>query len=269
MLAMLATIVAVDVPVRLILDGIVRQNSGDWPYNPAVTRIAGSAVTQLIEVAAVLLGLALLFRITKYGSFADLGMGRSKLKWLPLGVVMPVVAFLLAALIGYVTGLLPVDRLLFPGPWPVFLIFAASTHAAVIEEIAFRGVLMQGIERMSNRTVGILVSGLLFASLHLFAPFSLTWPWWIAVTAAGLGFGWAFYAAGRSLWLTIGLHWGFDIAVFLLLGLPGESRGWLRWAVRGGDPALSPQAGAVILIGLVLTAAPLWLLLRKRDGGQW
>ena len=46
MLAMLATIVAVDVLVRLILDGIVRQNSGDWPYNPAVTRIAGSAVTR-------------------------------------------------------------------------------------------------------------------------------------------------------------------------------------------------------------------------------
>jgi membrane protease YdiL (CAAX protease family) len=266
MLAMLGTILVVDVPVRLILDELVKQKTLDLPYNPALVRIAGSALTQLVEVAAVLLGLALLFRITRYGSFADLGLGRSKLKWLPLGVFTPIVALLLAALIAYATGLVPIDRLLFPGPWPVLLIFAASTHAAVIEEIGFRGVLMQGIERMSNRTVAILVSGLLFASLHVLAPFTLTWPWWIAVTAAGLGFGWAFYASGRSLWLTIGLHWGFDMGVFLLLGLPGESRGWLRWPASSGDPALSSQAGAVMLIGLVLTAVTLWLVLgRKRE----
>lgn len=266
MLAMLATIAVVDVPVRLIAERVVSDSAADWPYNPAVSRVAGSAVTQLLEVAAVLLGLALLFRITRYGSFADLGMGRAKLKWLPLGVLIPFVALPLAALIAYAVGWLPVTRLLFPGPWPVFLIFAASVHAAVIEEIGFRGVLMQGIERMSNRTAAILVSGLLFAALHLLAPFRLTWPWWITVTAAGLGFGWAFYASGRALWLTIGLHFGFDFGVFLLLGLPGETRGWLHWADSGPNPALSTPAGAVMLIGLLLTAVSLLLVLRRRRG---
>ena len=264
MLAMLATILIVDLLVRLILEELVRQQTPELAYNPAVTRIAGSALTQLVEVAAVLLALALLFRITRYGSFADLGLGRSKLKWLPLGVLTPIVALALAALIAYAVGLVPIDRLLFPGPWPLLLIFAASTHAAVIEEIGFRGVFMQGIERLSNRTVAIVVSGALFALLHLLAPFTLTWPWWIVVTAAGFGFGWAFYAAGRSLWLTIGLHWGFDMGVFLLLGLPGESRGWLRWPAAGGDPALSVEAGAIMLIGLILTVAALWLVLRSR-----
>lgn len=267
MLAMLATIAVVDVLVRLIAEGVIANNASEWPYNPAVTRIAGMAVTRLLEVAAVLLGLALLFRVTRYGSFGDLGMGRAKLKWLPVGVVLPLVALPVAALIAYGLSWLPVTRLLFPGPWPLFLVFAASVHAAVIEEIGFRGVLMQGIERMSNRTVAILVSGLSFALLHLLAPFDLTWPWWIVVTAAGLGFGWAFYASGRALWLTIGLHFGFDFGVFLLLGLPGETRGWLHWADSGPNPALSTSAGAVMLIGLLLTAAPLLLMLRRRGGG--
>jgi membrane protease YdiL (CAAX protease family) len=264
---MLATIAVVDVPVRLIMERVIADSAPDWPYNPAVTRIAGSAVTQLAEVAAVLLGLALLFRITRYGSFSDLGMGRSKLKWLPLGVVTPLVALILGASIATALDWLPVTRLLFPGPWPVFLIFAASVHAAVIEEIGFRGVLMQGIERLSNKTAAILVSGLLFAALHIFAPFKLTWPWWITVAAAGLGFGWAFYASGRALWLTIGLHFGFDFGVFLLLGLPGETRGWLHWANSGPNPALSTQAGSAMLIGLLLTAVFLLLVLgRRREG---
>lgn len=266
MLAMLAAIAVVDVPVRLIAERIISDNAADWPYNPAVTRIGGSAATQLLEVAAVLLGLALLFRVTRYGSFADLGLGLRKLKWLPFGVVIPLIALPLAALIAYAVGWLPVTRLLFPGPWPLFLIFAASVHAAVIEEVGFRGILMQGMERLSNKTAAIFVSGLLFAALHFLAPFKLTWPWWITVTAAGLGLGWAFYASGRALWLTIGLHFGFDFGVFLLLGLPGETRGWLHWANSGPNPALSPQAGSVMLIGLLLTAVPLLLVLRRRGG---
>jgi hypothetical protein len=266
MLAMLATLAVADVLVRLISEGVIANNESEWPYNPAVIRIAGMAVTRLLEVAAVLLALALLFRVTRYGSFADLGMGRSKLKWLPLGVLTPLIALPLAALIAYGLGWLPVTRLLFPGPWPLFLVFAASVHAAVIEEIGFRGILMQGIERMGNKTVAILVSGLSFALLHLLAPFDLTWPWWITVTAAGLGFGWAFYAAGRALWLTIGLHFGFDFGVFLLLGLPGETRGWIQWANSGPNPALSTPSGAVMLIGLLLTAVPLLLVLRRKGG---
>jgi membrane protease YdiL (CAAX protease family) len=255
------------VPVRLIAERIIADNLTEWPFNPAVTRIAGMAITRLLEVLAVLLALALLFRLTRYGSFAALGMGRSKLKWLPIGILVPLIALPLAALIAYALGWLPVTRLLFPGPWPLFLVFAASVHAAVIEEIGFRGILMQGIEGVSNRVVAVILSGLLFAGLHLLAPFDLTWPWWITVVAAGLGFGWAFYAAGRSLWLTIGLHFGFDMGVFLLLGLPGETRGWLHWADSGPNPALSPQAGSVMLIGLLLTAAPLLLMLRRTGRG--
>jgi uncharacterized protein len=266
MLAMLGMIAVVDVPVRLIAERVIADNALDWPYNPAVTRIAGVAVTRLVEVVAVLLGLALLFRLTRHGSFADLGLNRAKLAWLPVGIFVPLVALPLAAFIAYAVGWLPITRLLFPGPWPVFLVCAVSVKAAVIEEIAFRGVLMQGIERVSNKTLAIVVSGALFGALHLLAPFNLTWPWWIAVFAAGFGFGWAFYAAGRALWLVVGLHFGFVFAVYLLLGLPGETRGWLHWADSGPNPALSPQAGSVILIGLLLTAVPLLLMLRQRRG---
>ncbi len=263
MLATLLTMGLVDAPLRLLAERIIAEKSASLSLNPALGRIAGTVATRFIEVPAVLLGLAILFRFTRCGSFADLGLGRRGLRWMPVGCFAPIIALLLAALVAYAAGLLPVNRLLYPGPWPTLLALAAATHAAWIEEIGVRGVLMQGIERVSNRTAAILLSTAAFTALHLFAPFKLTWAWWIVVAVAGLGLAWGFYASGRSLWLTIGLHWGFNLGAFLLLGLPGETRGWLHWPESGPVPALSPQAGYVLLIGAALTALLLFLKLRK------
>lgn len=268
MVAQLATILIVDLLVRSLVEGIFNRNADSWPYNPAVTRVAGIVTARLIEVVAVLLALAILFRVTRYGSFADLGLRRNGLRWLPIGFAAPVLSLVVAAYIAYVSGVMPIERLLYPGPWPTALAFAAATQAAVIEEIGFRGVLMQGIERLAGgglrgRNTAIVVSGLLFASLHLLAPFKLTWAWWIVVTAAGIGFGWAFYAAGRNLWLTIGLHWGFNLSLFFLLGLPDETRGWIVSRILGTFPSLSLVGGYVMLIGTLLTILTLLLLLKR------
>lgn len=263
MLAALLLMGIVAAPLRLIAGHLIATRAAIYPNNPALVRIAGTTAARFIEVPAVLLGLALLFRLTRTGSFASLGLARRGLRWLPIGFFCAIIALLLAALAAHAAGLLPVSRLLYPGPWPVLLALAAATHAAWIEEIAFRGVLMQGIEQMSNRTTAILLSAAAFTVLHLLAPFKLTWAWWIVVAAAGLGLAWGFYATGRSLWLTIGVHWGFNVGVFLLLGLPGETRGWLHWPVSDPVPALSLQAGWVLLIGAAITALLLFLQLRK------
>lgn len=266
--ACLITIAVVELLTRALVDGIVSQNAADWPYNPAVTRIAGMVASRFLEVLAVLAALSFLFRLTRYGSFADLGLGKEGLRWLPLGLALPVLALVMTAVALYSTGILPVDRLLYPGPWPTALMFASATQAAWIEELGFRGALMQGIERLAGtgmraRVVAILVSGALYAALHFLAPFQLSWAWWIAVGIGGLGFGYAFYATGRSLWLTIGLHWGFDLGVFLLLGLPGESRGWLNARLLGAAPSLSQLGGYMMVIGALFTALVIILLLHK------
>jgi membrane protease YdiL (CAAX protease family) len=270
MLAGLATVFVVNFLVRGLVEGIFARNATEWPYNPAVIRLAGMITARLLEVLAVLVALAILFRLTRHGSFADLGLRRQGAGWLPVGFAVPMLALALATWVASILGLLPGERLLFPGPWPTALAFAAATQAAWIEEIGFRGFLMQGIERLAGggpraRSVAIVVSGLLFAALHILAPFELTWAWWIVVTAAGLGFGWAFYAAGRNLWLPIGLHWGFDLGLFLLLGLPGESRGWIDSPVLGATPALSQVGGYVMLLGTFLTMLTLLLLTRWRN----
>jgi membrane protease YdiL (CAAX protease family) len=270
MLAQLATILVVDALVRAVVEGIFTRNSTEWPYNPAVIRIAGTITSRFLEVLAVYLALALLFRVTRFGSFADLGLRRRGLAWLPVGFVAPVLSLVLACVIAFLLGLIPSARLLYPGPWPTLLALAASTQAAFIEELGFRGVLMQGIERLLGgglraQNIAIVISGLLFASLHLLAPFELTWAWWIVVTAAGLGFGWAFYAAGRNLWLTIGLHLGFDVGLFLLLGLPAETHGWVLSPVLRPWPSLSQTGGYIMLIGTALTLLALYVLLNRRQ----
>lgn len=272
-LAQLATILLVSLLVRALVEGIFTQNANDWPYNPAVIRMAGTITARFVEVLAVLLALSILFRLTRYGSFADLGLSRRGLRWLPIGFAIPIAALALTCLLAYVVGLLPSLRLLNPGPWPMLFALAAATHAAFIEELGFRGVLMQDIERLAGggqhgRNIAILASGLLFAALHLLAPFDLTWAWWIVVTAAGLGFGWVFYAAGRNLWLPIGLHLGFDLGLFLLLGLPGETQGWLLSPVLRPAPALSQVGGYIMLVGTLFTMLALFPLLNRGRGHE-
>ncbi len=268
LVACLITIIVIDLLVRALVEGVVSQNAPTWPYNPAVSRIAGMIASRLTEVWAVLLALALLFRITRYGSFADLGLARPGARWLPVGLLIPMLGLVIGALVANATGLLSIERLLYPGPWPTALALAAATQAAWIEELTFRGVIMQGAERFAgagrrSRIIGILISGALYTILHLFAPFTLTWAWWVIVAIAGLSFGWAFYSARRNLWLTIGLHWGFDLGVFWLLGLPGESKGWLHARAFGPTPALSQSGGFVMLIGAFLTVLVMILLLQK------
>lgn len=270
MLASLVTILVVNQLVRALVEGIFNRNATVWPYNPAVIRMAGMIAARFLEVLAVYLALALLFRVTRFGSFADLGLRRRGLPWLPAGFVIPILALLVASFVAYLAGLIPSMRLLYPGPWPTLFALAASTQAAFVEEVAFRGVLMQGIERLAGgglrgRNIAIVASGLLFAGLHLLAPFDLTWAWWIVVTAAGLGFGWAFYAAGRNLWLPMGLHLGFDLGLFLLLGLPGETQGWLLSPVLRPWPALSQAGGYIMLIGTLLTLLTLYPLLNSKQ----
>jgi membrane protease YdiL (CAAX protease family) len=162
---------------------------------------------------------------------------------------------------GLILGLFRSRGYLYPGLWPVLLTLAAATHAAWLEELIFRGVLLQGIARSWGRTTGILGSAGLFTVLHLAAPFRLTPGWWFAVVLGGLGLAWTYYAARRSLWLPLGLHLGFDLWVFLALGLPGETRG-LLWLNEGaGQIAADSQAGWIVLLVALLTGLLVWVAL--------
>lgn len=263
-LAALAVIGLGALPVRGLLGALIPAGLRGAALAPAVVRHTTTVITNIAEIITVLAALALFFRLARRGSFAQLGLCRSSARWLPVGLLLPLIAVLLSAGLALVTGFMPAHRVIYPGIWPLLLAFAASVHAGIIEELIFRGFLMQSIEAAWNRTGAIVVSALLFVLMHLAAPFRLSAGWWGVVTIGGFGLGWSYYAARRSLWLPIGLHWGFDLWVFLLFGLPEVTRGAILWVETEGPAVLSGRGGWVLLLAALFTGALLALILAPR-----
>lgn len=83
--------------------------------------------------------------------------------------------------------------------------------AAVTEELVFRGVLFRVTEEHTGTWIALLLTGTLFGLSHLLNPNASVWgAAAIAVEAGGMLT--AAYVATRSLWLPIGLHFGWNFA---------------------------------------------------------
>ena len=146
------------------------------------------------------------------------------------------------------------------------------TAAAVGEEVLFRGVLFRIIEERAGTWGALVLSGLVFGLAHLFNPHADLWgALAIAVEAGGmLG---AAYVATRTLWVPIGLHFGWNVAEAGIFGTvvsgQNESQGLLDGVMSG--PALlsggdfGPEASLASLVaGLALTAV--FMRLARRRG---
>jgi membrane protease YdiL (CAAX protease family) len=100
----------------------------------------------------------------------------------------------------------------------VFLI--SWVHAALCEEIIFRGFFLRWTERLlggggNALVVAILVQALLFGLSHF--PQGL--PGIMVTTMGGILWGAIFVAAGRRLWIVIVGHATFDTVLFVLVFL--------------------------------------------------
>ncbi|MFD6289759.1 CPBP family intramembrane glutamic endopeptidase [Streptomyces sp. NPDC060205] len=83
--------------------------------------------------------------------------------------------------------------------------------AAVTEELMFRGVLFRIAEERIGTWIALVLTGALFGLSHLLNPNATPWgAAAIAVEAGGMLT--AAYVATRSLWLPIGLHFGWNYA---------------------------------------------------------
>ncbi|MET0422809.1 MAG: type II CAAX endopeptidase family protein [Actinoplanes sp.] len=137
---------------------------------------------------------------------------------------------------------------------------------AVAEEILFRGVLFRIVEEWTGTWGALAVSAVVFGGLHLLNPGG-TLVGAIAVMVAGAMVA-AAYAWTRTLWLPIGLHFGWNFTESGLFGAivsGSDDRTGLLRSVFDGPAALSggsfgPEAGLpAILVALVAT---FWFLRR-------
>jgi uncharacterized protein len=135
-----------------------------------------------------------------------------------------------------------------------------TAGAAVTEELIFRGLLLQALERLLGSWAALAITAVLFGVLHLANPGASAWSAVAIAIEAGVLLG-AAYLWLRSLWFVIGLHFAWNLAQWLM-GVPvsGHADPGLLVArpdgpdlLTGGSFGLEASL-APVLVSLVLSA---------------
>ncbi|GAA2426656.1 CPBP family intramembrane glutamic endopeptidase [Streptomyces glaucus] len=143
--------------------------------------------------------------------------------------------------------------------------------AAVTEELMFRGLLFRLVERGLGTYIALALSGALFGAAHLLNE-NATVLGAVAIAVEAGGMLAAAYAATRSLWLPIGLHFGWNFAEAGIFGTEvsgsGATHGLLDASTSGPElitgGEFGPEASVYsMLSGALLTVAFLWLARRR------
>ena len=137
------------------------------------------------------------------------------------------------------------------------------------EELLSRGYHLQTIASGINLFWGVIISSIIFGLLHLGNP-NAAW-----VSAAGIFFAGLFLAYGyirtKQLWLSIGLHIGWNFFEGVVFGFPVSGLDiypLTHISVTGPEiwtgGAFGPEAGLIVLPALALGAVLIYLYTRPR-----
>lgn len=159
----------------------------------------------------------------------------------------------------------------YTGTTYLFSAFTVAVATGIAEEIVFRGVVFRIVEEGFGTLVALLLSAALFGALHGFNPGASVVSSAAIAIEAGVLLALA-YTATRSLWLPIGLHFGWNFAEGGLFGaaVSGNTTHGLVSSTPSGDPlwsggAFGPEA-SIVAVGVCLIAAAVFLGITIRRG---
>ncbi|MFD7719514.1 CPBP family intramembrane glutamic endopeptidase [Streptomyces sp. NPDC059814] len=150
-------------------------------------------------------------------------------------------------------------------------LFGFMAAAAVTEELVFRGVLFRLVEEWGGTWLSLVLTGALFGLMHLLNPNASLWGA-VAIAIEAGGMLAAAYAATRTLWLPMGLHFGWNFAASGIFstevsgndtpkGILDSTTSGSKW-ITGGD--FGPEGSVYsVLFGVLLTIAFMWLAHRR------
>jgi membrane protease YdiL (CAAX protease family) len=151
------------------------------------------------------------------------------------------------------------------------LVIAVNIGAAVVEELVFRGLVLQAVEKLGGPWIAIAVSAALFGVVHILNPDATLWSAIAIAAEAGLLVGAAFVWR-RSLWFVVGVHFAWNTTEGLL-GIPVSGHrdfglfvtdvhgaDWLTGGAFGLEASLVP-----FTVGLILTALMIIAAVRRRQ----
>lgn len=206
--------------------------------------------------------------------FRALGIGLTKNWWKNLlaGLIVGAASIVFAALIPFFSGAISFQSNLSAGSSPLLLTLSATLlifiAGAVSEEALFRGYLLQTMSRAKLFIVGILLTSVLFASVHNANPNANLFSW-LNTFLAGIWLCIA-YRKTRDLWFPIGIHLAWNWVQGSFLGINVSGLGDLATAplmrsqdfgpvwLTGGSYGL--EGGLSCTITLVLSSVAIWFL---------
>ncbi|WP_265571115.1 CPBP family intramembrane glutamic endopeptidase [Sphingomicrobium nitratireducens] len=183
-------------------------------------------------------------------------------------------SFLLMSAIVGVAALFDVYNIIGEGGFDgfVYILAGGGLIAGFMEELVFRGILFRWIEEFLGSWAALAITALLFGFAHQMNDNATTFSSIAIAVEAGLLLG-AAYMLTRSLWLAIGIHFGWNVTQGFVFDVPvsGHDVEGLVTAKMSGPELLSGGAFGLeaSLIALVLaTAAGLWLLMKAVRKGE-
>ena len=205
------------------------------------------------------------------------GWGKDLLAGMGIAAAGMAVVFLLELALGWIKveglalGALPWDAVL----CAIWLGLLANATAAVAEETIFRGFLFTGLKEAWDTTGALLVSAVIFSSVHILANAAsgTVWTKLIPMVAlVGAMLAWAYLRTG-NLWLPVGLHFAWNLFqddIFNLNAKNGSDTlmgfqtslsapGWFAGSSFG------IEVGAAGVAALLVSLLGIWLYTRKRE----
>ncbi len=267
LVAMVVALACIVVPVALLavgfnaIGGLTSRLGEDWGT------ALGAALVVLVSLLAYKFLVVRIGRKPADELLFDMRGLREALQGVGLGAAVMIAAFLAVLAVGgyEVRGLGGASD-------TVELLFLAGLYAGVVEEIVFRGIIFRWLEELAGSWVALLLSALLFGLVHWSNPNATLFSSLAIAIEAGLLLG-AVYMLTRSLWMPIGLHFGWNVTQGWVLDVPvsGMDNDGLLDSAPVGDALISGGSfgleASVICLALA-TMVGLWLLKRAIDGGE-
>jgi membrane protease YdiL (CAAX protease family) len=156
----------------------------------------------------------------------------------------------------------------------VLLFFIIFIFVGWNEELLSRGYHLQTIGSGINLFWGVMLSSAVFGLLHIFNP-NATWISTVGIFLAGIFLAYA-YVRTRQLWLSIGLHIGWNFFQGVVFGFPVSGLdiyALTRIQVHGPElwtgGAFGPEAGLIVLPAFLLGAGLIYLYTRNRESSRY
>src|SRR5262249_35934664 len=200
-----------------------------------------------------------------------LELSRFRIALLALGLLVGMVWFGLLMAMLYATGHYEINAFAFPNRLLSAVVFAIGT--AIWEEVTFRGLLFRVTEQTFGTWVGVAVSAVAFGAVHGLNPNASLAASIAIILESGILLAAAYFAT-RTLWLPIGLHFGWNFAEDFVFGVrvsghaarpaivEGTLTGSSLWT--GGAYGLESSIGAIGMAA-ILSAVLIAIAIRSRE----